>query len=511
MSTLNTNLSLFVSVDSLPMTGERFIPGMPGTIEVEHMHRYALAIPLAKGKCVLDVASGEGYGSHLLAASAESVIGVDISLEAIEHAKLRYSAGNLEYRQGSCTALPLVDNSVDLVVSFETIEHHDQHQEMLDEIARVLRPNGLLLISSPNKKTYSDIPGTNNQFHVKELYLNEFMSLLNQNFSHIAVYGQRAAMSSVIVPLLAENNAFRQFQKREGLVDTRGSLDPAIYFVALAGRSAPLPALGMSIYNSLLIDGCPVDVQDQSAFRVTKMYWVGDRDDLTDRFGEHQVVAVRYPENRQPHQIQLVFPKTVGRVGRIRLDVAEAMCVTDIQTIQLIGPDQSVIWQWSGDLRFFILRGQIALIGNDDGRQVGCTAVAMGNDPQFELDLPPDIFNQIRANCALILTVVPYELIDRLPALMYELARLTAQPESVALIHKAVVPLAELARPKLADDLQEVAALLTQSLASRNLTIAQQRQQIVHIRDELVRTEAQLHLLKNVLLSNGGHHSNAVL
>lgn len=117
--------------NSLPYNGERYIPGVPGIIELEHMHRYVLAMQLAHDMHVLDVASGEGYGSHLLASVAKSIVGVDISNEAIDHATQRYKAGNLEFRQGSCVALPVDSNSIDLVVSFETIEHHDQHQEML--------------------------------------------------------------------------------------------------------------------------------------------------------------------------------------------------------------------------------------------------------------------------------------------------------------------------------------------------------------------------------------------
>ncbi len=124
---------------SLAMTGERFIPGMTGIIELEHLHRYALAMTLSKGKRVLDAASGEGYGSNLLASVAESVTGIDISFEAIGHAKQRYSAKNLEFRQGNCANLPIDDCSIDLVVSFETIEHHDQHEEMMREFVRVLR------------------------------------------------------------------------------------------------------------------------------------------------------------------------------------------------------------------------------------------------------------------------------------------------------------------------------------------------------------------------------------
>ena len=82
-------------------------------------------------------------------------------------------------------------SSVDLVVSFETIEHHDRHLEMVKEIRRILRPDGVLIISSPDKHEYSDVPGFKNEYHVKELYLSEFTDLLASHFTHVGVFGQR--------------------------------------------------------------------------------------------------------------------------------------------------------------------------------------------------------------------------------------------------------------------------------------------------------------------------------
>jgi ubiquinone/menaquinone biosynthesis C-methylase UbiE len=166
--------------DDLTWDGERYIPGMSAHIEVEHMHRYLVAARLCQGARVLDIACGEGYGSFALSRTAASVIGVDISDEAVQHARAAYSdrADNLQFVAGSAAAIPLGDASVDMVVSFETIEHHDQHEAMVREIKRVLRPGGLLVISSPNKHEYSDVTGYSNPWHVKELYLDEFEALL---------------------------------------------------------------------------------------------------------------------------------------------------------------------------------------------------------------------------------------------------------------------------------------------------------------------------------------------
>ena len=76
--------------------------------------------------------------------------------------------------------IPLDDDSVDLVISFETIEHHDKHHEMMAEIRRVLAPEGILMLSSPDKKYYSDIPKFQNSYHIKELYFEEFKDLVAQ-------------------------------------------------------------------------------------------------------------------------------------------------------------------------------------------------------------------------------------------------------------------------------------------------------------------------------------------
>lgn len=179
-------------------TGERFIPGTNGPIELEHMHRYWLASQFTSGKTVLDIACGEGYGSHILSLNAEQVTGVDISQETIDHASNRYQMDNLVYKVGSCASIPLHDSSIDVVVSFETIEHHEQHDEMMKEIKRVLKPSGLAIVSSPEKYAYSDLRNYQNPFHVKELYKEDFESLLAKYFKHWQLYTQRLTIGSLI-------------------------------------------------------------------------------------------------------------------------------------------------------------------------------------------------------------------------------------------------------------------------------------------------------------------------
>lgn len=190
-------------------TGERFLPEkMQGEIKSEHLNRYYFVKNLIdiSDKIVLDIASGEGYGSNLLAQSAKYVYGVDISEEAVNFAKVKYTAENLSFIKGSAFKIPLEDNSIDVVVSFETIEHHDKHDEMLKEINRVLKMNGILVLSSPNKSEYSDKTNFQNPYHVKELYTNELVDLVSKYFISVELYWQRYLKGSVILPIGNEIN-----------------------------------------------------------------------------------------------------------------------------------------------------------------------------------------------------------------------------------------------------------------------------------------------------------------
>ena len=185
----------------LPFTGERFVPGTKGEIWVEHWHRYHFARRWVEGRQVLDVACGEGYGTALLARTAARVHGVDISPQAIDHARGAYaSLGNVEFHCASCTRLPLADGSIDVAVSFETLEHIAEQAGFLDELARVLKADGVLVLSCPNKLEYSDKRNFANEFHVKELYREELAALVSARFPHSDWYGQRPTFFSLIAP-----------------------------------------------------------------------------------------------------------------------------------------------------------------------------------------------------------------------------------------------------------------------------------------------------------------------
>lgn len=228
----------------LDFTGERFIPTEDGEIRYEHMHRYCWARSLCAGRSVLDIASGEGYGSALLAQVAQSVTGVDISQDAVDHASRLYAAhANLRFRQGSATRIPVDDASMDVVVSFETLEHLAEQEEMLTELRRVLKPEGLLVISSPNKKVYSDDRDYVNEYHVKELYFDEFEALLHRHFGATRHFGQRFLTASALLPLDTPAAHYDALLLDDAGAKPRTYLsDQNMYFVAVcAARPDLLP------------------------------------------------------------------------------------------------------------------------------------------------------------------------------------------------------------------------------------------------------------------------------
>ena len=223
--------------------GERFLPEFSGLIALEHYHRYLCALKVIKNRRVLDLASGEGFGSNILSLEANKVFGVDISPEAIFHASHKYVRSNLQFIVGSATEIPLEDCSVDAAVSFETIEHFADHEKFLHEIKRVLQPGGFLIISTPNKLVYSDLTGYSNPFHEKELYTSEFLEIVARYFAKVRHYGQRVAVGSLIscADSLDYFSTFRPNSRTNGIADQ-------VYDILVASDIDP-PSLGHSVFE----------------------------------------------------------------------------------------------------------------------------------------------------------------------------------------------------------------------------------------------------------------------
>lgn len=235
-------------MNDLSSTGERQHTEEFDWHAMEHLHRYNVASELCAGLEVLDIASGEGYGSNILANSAKNVTGVDISAEAVKHASASYDRENLRYLQGSTDSIPLADHSVDCVISFETIEHHDRHEQMLAEIKRVLRPGGFVVVSTPDKLNYTDRPNIINKFHVKELYENEFRELMAKYFKNLSMYYQRVDCFGIISSDSPRNDALTYFTGDFDQVDLSMALPMPMYDICVAS-DGHVPVLQSSIFT----------------------------------------------------------------------------------------------------------------------------------------------------------------------------------------------------------------------------------------------------------------------
>lgn len=161
----------------------------------EHLVRYEFAKRFVKGKKVLDIACGSGYGAKILAeAGAEEVIAIDINKEAVEAAKINYGHNNIEFLEGSAEEIKLGDKSIDTIVSFETIEHLKNPEKYLSELKRVIKDSGLVFISTPNDAVFH----TKNPFHFKEYNKNEFADLIKKYFKYYKIFDQANGIASYI-------------------------------------------------------------------------------------------------------------------------------------------------------------------------------------------------------------------------------------------------------------------------------------------------------------------------
>lgn len=165
--------------EQLPLTGERTVPGIAEENYWFRRHEivYLDLLPYCTGKVVVDAGFGEGYGAALLAETATAVVGLDYDQSAAEHAHRRYPS--ITPVRSNLAALPLAGDAVDVVVNFQVIEHLWDQLQFIEECHRVLRPGGALLISTPNRITFS--PGRDtplNPFHTRELNAAELTELL---------------------------------------------------------------------------------------------------------------------------------------------------------------------------------------------------------------------------------------------------------------------------------------------------------------------------------------------
>jgi len=180
-----------MTANFLPLTGERTVPGIPAENYWFRRHEiaYRFALPYVAGRTVLEIGCGEGYGTALLARAAQHVLGIDYDALTVAHASRRYPG--VDFVRANLAALPLPAASVDVVATLQVIEHVWNHREFVGECLRVLRPGGLLIVTTPNRLTFS--PGLDapvNPFHTKEFTAAELAHLLTRcGFESPDVFG----------------------------------------------------------------------------------------------------------------------------------------------------------------------------------------------------------------------------------------------------------------------------------------------------------------------------------
>lgn len=188
----------------------------------EHIIRYELVKPFVAERVVLDIASGSGYGADILAkAGATKVIGIDADTAAVEQAQKQYGNEYVAFQTGNAEALDLESNSIEVVTSFETIEHIHNYKKYLQELVRVLTAEGVAFISTPNR----DVFGQKNPFHIKEFTKQEFIDELTQYFKHVTILEQKNGVASVIS------------STEQGKVLVQDNNSEPLYFIAICSQA----------------------------------------------------------------------------------------------------------------------------------------------------------------------------------------------------------------------------------------------------------------------------------
>lgn len=222
-------------------TGERVVPGeVDLDLWNEHIARYVFAARLARGKRVLDLGCGTGYGSAEISKSAASVTGLDISADAIDYGKRAYTQTNMRFLRASAASIPARNGAFDLVVAFEVIEHIEEWRPLLEEVRRVLSPRGQLVVSTPNKSYYAEsrkLCGPN-PFHEHEFEFAEFKMALEEFFPHVLLFTENHADGIVFKPVTSANAPVSADIRVEG---TPADPAEAHFFVAVC---AMIPQTG---------------------------------------------------------------------------------------------------------------------------------------------------------------------------------------------------------------------------------------------------------------------------
>ena len=242
--------------NDLEYTGERLIPDLPEFTHLyqEHIIRYMFATQFVESKTVLDAGCGTGYGPFLLSQkSAKKVVGIDLSKEAIAYCNSHYKSPNLEFKEDDCTRCHFNDSEFDIITSFEVIEHLKDPRSFLSEVKRVLKKDGLFILSTPNKITYP----SDNPFHFLEYTESEFRDLLEIFFLNVSIlYQEYPPTLAIHEP--GQNKKIQEFNMDKPYIN-RDS-DSALYFVAIcSNKKIPKYSSKVFLFNekTLMLENYP--------------------------------------------------------------------------------------------------------------------------------------------------------------------------------------------------------------------------------------------------------------
>ena len=189
----------------MEFTGERLIPGQTDAdLLNEHVARYRFAEALVGGRRIVDLGCGVGYGSQILAGKAARVYALDFAPDAVAQGRAAFNAANIRWIAGDAERMPLADDSVDLVVAFEVIEHLADWRAMLAESRRVLHADGQLVVSTPNRPYYEQSRVAPNPYHVHEFDFAELKAELEAVFPHTTIFLENHTNAIAFTPLLTQ-------------------------------------------------------------------------------------------------------------------------------------------------------------------------------------------------------------------------------------------------------------------------------------------------------------------
>jgi 2-polyprenyl-3-methyl-5-hydroxy-6-metoxy-1,4-benzoquinol methylase len=201
-------------------TGERSCPDFPDEIFLNHLKVYRFAAQFCRGKRILDVGCGTGYGTAYLAESAISAAGVDFSRQAVRFAQKRYGSSKAHFLRMSAESLAFADQSFDFVISIENFEHLQDHRANLRDISRVLTDQGMLLLATPNPEMFV---GVSNRYHTHEFPYEELQQISQEFFAESVI------SENLLTPPSELGQRAQEDRRKKGAFGIRLATNPMLW------------------------------------------------------------------------------------------------------------------------------------------------------------------------------------------------------------------------------------------------------------------------------------------